>query len=214
MNKPVYLGLSILEISKTLMYEFWYDYMKPKYDDNVRLCYIDTDSFIMHIKTEDFYKDIADIVEEILDTSNYEDECDRPLPEGKNKKVIGLMKDELGRQKIMTKFVALRPKTYSYLMDGGGGEKKAKGTKKCVIKRRLKFNDYKGCSLNNENILKSQQRFKSERDDVYTEEINKIALNSNEDKRMQTFDSITSNPYGTSARSVCKTEILNKLNIK
>ena len=63
MNKPVYLGLSILEISKTLMYEFWYDYMKPKYADNVKLCYMDTDSFIMHIKTEDFYKDIADDVE-------------------------------------------------------------------------------------------------------------------------------------------------------
>ena len=99
--------------------------MKPKYDDNVRLCYIDTDSFIMHIKTEDFYKDIADNVEEILDISDYEDECDRPLPEGKNKKVIGLMKDELGGQKIMTKFVALRPKTYSYLMDDGGGWKES-----------------------------------------------------------------------------------------
>ena len=114
MNKPLYLGLSILEISKTLMYEFWYDYMKPKYGDNVKLCYMDTDSFIMHIKTEDFYKDIADDVEKRFDTSNYE--CDRPLPTGKNKKVIGLMKDKLGG-KIMTEFVALRPKTYSYLTD-------------------------------------------------------------------------------------------------
>ena len=94
MKKPIYLGLSILEISKILMYEFWYDYMKPKYGDNVKLCYTDTDSFIMHIKTEDFYKDIADDVEKRFDTSNYE--VDRPLPTGKNKKVIGLMKDELG----------------------------------------------------------------------------------------------------------------------
>ena len=93
MNKPIYLGLSILEISKLLMYEFWYDYMKPKYGDNVKLCYMDTDSFIMNIKTEDFYKDIAKDVEKRFDTSNYE--CDRPLPTGKNKKVIGLMKDEL-----------------------------------------------------------------------------------------------------------------------
>ena len=112
MNKPVYLGLSTLEISKTLMYEFWYDYVKPKYGDNVKLCYKDTDSFIMHIKTKSFYKDIADDVEKRFDTSNYE--CDRPLPKGKNKKVIGLMKDELGGN-IMTEFVALRPKTYSYL---------------------------------------------------------------------------------------------------
>ena len=93
------------------MYEFWYDYMKPKYGDNLKLCYLDTDSFIMHIKTEDFYKDIANDVEKRFDTSNYE--VDRPLPTGKNKNVIGLMKDELGRT-IITEFVALRPKTYAY----------------------------------------------------------------------------------------------------
>ena len=144
MNKPVYLGLSILEISKTLMYELWYDYMKPKYGDNVKLCYMDTDSFIMHIKTEDFYKDIADHVEKKFDTSNYE--VNRPLPAGKNKKVIRLMKDELGG-KIMTEYAALRPKNYSYLMEDGWSDKKANGTKKCVIKRRLKFNDYKNCLI-------------------------------------------------------------------
>ena len=94
MNKPIYLRLSILEISKTLMYEFWYYYMKPRYGDNVKLCCMDTDSFIMHIKTEDFYKDIANDVEKRFDTSIYE--VNRPLPSGKNKKVIGLMKDELG----------------------------------------------------------------------------------------------------------------------
>ena len=110
MNKPVYLGLSILEISKMLMHEFWYDYMKPKYGGKVKLCYMETDSFIMHIKTEDFYKDIAINVEKRFDTSNYE--VNRPSPTGKNRKVIGLIKDELGG-KMMTEFVALRPKTYS-----------------------------------------------------------------------------------------------------
>ena len=114
MNKPIYLGLSLLEISKILMYEFWYDYMKPKYGDNVKLRYMDTDRFIMHIKAEDFYEDIADDVEKPFDTSNYE--VDRPLPTGKNKKVIGLMKDELGGT-IITEFAALRPKTYAYLTD-------------------------------------------------------------------------------------------------
>ena len=84
MNKPTYLGLSLLETSKILMYEFWYDYMKPKYGDNVKLCYVDTGSFIKHIKTEDFHKDILDDVEKRFDTSNYE--VDRPLPTGKNKK--------------------------------------------------------------------------------------------------------------------------------
>ena len=123
------------------------------------------------------------------------------------------MKDELGG-KIMTESVALRPKTYPYLTDDCKEYKKAKGTKKCVIKRRLKFNDYKDCLLNNEIILKSQQRFKSERHDVYTGKINKIALSSNDNKRLQTFDRITSYPYGASAGKVCKTEPLSKVNTK
>ena len=116
---------------------------------------MDTDSFIIHIKTKDFYKDIADDVEKRFDTSNYDDECDRPLPKGKNKKMIGLMKNELGGKTTMTEFAALRLKTYSYLMDDGGSHKKAKGTKKCVIKQGLKFNDYKDCLLNNVTVLKS-----------------------------------------------------------
>ena len=127
MNKPIYLGLSILDINKILMYEFWYDYMKPKYDNDVKLSYMDTDSFVMNIKTEDFYKDIANDVEKSFDTSNYE--VDRPLPTGKNKRVIGLMKDELGG-KIIMEFVTLRPKIYSYLTDDGKEDKNAKGTRK------------------------------------------------------------------------------------
>ena len=104
------------------MYEYWYDDMKIKYGDKIKLCFMDTDSFIMNIKTEDFYKDTASDVEKKYDTSNYV--CERPLPMGKNKKVIGLMKDELGG-KIMKEFVGLRPKCYSYI------NKKAKGTKNC-----------------------------------------------------------------------------------
>ena len=173
MNKPIYLGLSILEISKILMYEFWYDYMKPKYNNDVKLCYMDTDSFVMHIKTNDFYKDIASDVENRFDTLNYEvntseTTAHRPLPTGKNKKVIGLMKDELGG-KIITEFVTLRPKTYSFLTDNGKEDKKAKGTKKCIIKKMIKFNDYKKFMLNGEIILKPQQRFISNKHDVYTE---------------------------------------------
>ena len=192
MNKPIYLGLTILEISKILMYEFWYDYMKPKYNDNVKLCYMDTDSFIMNIKTEDFYEDISNDVEERFDTPNYE--VDRPLSTGKNKKVIGLMKDELGG-KIITEFVTLRPKTYSCLTDHCKEDEKAKGTKKCIIKRMIKFNDYKNCLLKDEVILKSQQRFISKKHDVYTESINKSALSNNDDKRIASSDKITSYPY-------------------
>ena len=153
MNKPVYLGLSILEISKTMMYEFWYDYIKLKYGDNVKLCYMNAGSFIMQIKRKIFVKILQmmlkkDLIHQIMKS------IDHYPPTGKNKKVIELMKDEL-RRNIMTEFVGLRPKTCSHLMDDGGSDKKAKGTKKCVIKRRLKFNDYKDCLLNNEIILKS-----------------------------------------------------------
>ena len=104
MNKPVYLRLSILELSKILMYELSYDYVKPKYGEKAKLCYMDTDSFIVYIKTDDIYKNITEDVETRFDTSSYE--LDRPLPKGENKKVIGLMKDELGG-KIMIKFFGL-----------------------------------------------------------------------------------------------------------
>ena len=89
-NKPVYLGMSILDISRTLMYKFWYDYVKSKYEDRAELCYTDTDSFIVHIITEDFFVDISDDVERWFDTSNYDENDKRPLPIGKNKKVIGM----------------------------------------------------------------------------------------------------------------------------
>ena len=136
MNKPVYLGMSI-DISKTLMYEFRYDYIKPKYGDRAKLCYIDTDSFFIYIETDDFYQDIANDVERWFDTSNYDENDNRLLPIGKNKKVIGLFKDGLGG-KIMEELFALRAKTYAYLINGFNDDdydkkkkinEKAKGTK-------------------------------------------------------------------------------------
>ena len=138
MTKPLYLGMSILDISKILMYEFQYDYIKPKYGDKAKLCYTDTDSFIINIITEDFFQDISNDVEKWFDTSNYDKNDKRPLPIGKNKKVPGLFKDELGG-KIITEFVALRPKAYSYLDDYGNDDKRAIGTKKCVINENLCF---------------------------------------------------------------------------
>ena len=109
MNKPIYLGMSVLDISKTLMYELWYYYIKSKYRDKAKLCYMDTGSFIIHIKTEDFYEDIADDVNKWFDTSNYDEHDKRPLPIGMNKKVIGLMKDKLGG-KVMKGIVGLEQK--------------------------------------------------------------------------------------------------------
>ena len=139
MNKSIYLGQAILDISKTLMYEFWYDYIKPKYGNNARLCYMDTDSFIIHIISEDCYKDIANDVKRWYDTSNYDEKDEKPLQIGENKTVIGFFKDELGG-KIMIKFIAHRAKAYAYLIYSDVEEyKKAKGTKKIVVKHELNF---------------------------------------------------------------------------
>ena len=156
MTKPLYLGMSILDISKTLMYEFWYDYIKPKYKEKAKLCYMDTDSFVINIFTEDFFEDINNDVERWFDTSNYDKNDKRPLQTGMNKKVIGMFKDELGG-KIMKEFCALRAKTYAYLMDDDSEKKKAKGTKECVIKCRVMFKSYTDSLLNDKIILKSQQ---------------------------------------------------------
>ena len=181
MNKPVYLGISILDISKTLMYEFWYDYIKLKYLEKAKLCYMDTGSFIIHIETEDFYEDISSDVNKWFDTSSYDKKDKRPLPIGKNKKVIRKFKDELNG-KIMTEFCAPRAKTYAFKLDDDTEKKKAKETKKCVIKRRSKFEDYKDAVFKNKPTLKSQLRFKSDCHNVCTENINKIAISTNDDK--------------------------------
>ena len=131
---------------------------------------------------------------------------------GMNKKIIGVFKDELGG-KIMKEFCAFRAKTYTYLMDNDSEKKKSKGIKECVIKRRLMFENYKDSLFNNKTILKSQLRFKSDHHNVYTEEVNKIALSSNDDKRLQTFDRVTTYPYGTNAFKVCESEMLSKIRV-
>ena len=149
---------------------------------------MDTDSFFIHIKTEDLHEYIDNDVEKWFDTStNYDKDDKRQLPIGKNKKVIGLFKDELGG-KIMIKFVGLRAKTWVYLLDDDTEHKNSKGTKKCIIKRELMFKNYKDCLFNNKIILKSQQRFNSDSHNIYTKQINKIPLSNNDDKRLQTFD--------------------------
>ena len=158
---------------------------------------MDTDSFVMNIKTEDFYKDIANDIEKDLILDNYD--VNRPLPMGKNKKVFGLMKDGLVG-KIITEFATSRPKNYSYLTDDGKENKKAKGTKKCIIKRMINFDDYNNCLLKDKVLLKSQQRFISKKHNVYTENINKTGLSNNDDKRIVSSDKITSCPYGYKGR--------------
>ena len=209
MNKPIYLGQAILDLSKTLMHEFWYDYIKATYGDKAKLCYTDIDSLVILVKTDDFYKDISNDVEILFDTSNYNKKDNRPLPTGKNKRVIGMFKDETGG-KIMTEFCALGSKSYVYKLDDDTEHKKAKGTKKCIVKRELMFENYEDALFIDKIIIRSQQRFRSYNHKVYTEEVNKIALSSNDDKRIQTYDKVTTFPYGTNVFKVCENEMLSK----
>ena len=142
---------------------------------------MDTDSFAINIFTEDFFEDINNGVERWFDTSNYDENDKRSLPIGMNKKVIGMFQDQLGG-KIMKEYCVLRAKTFRNLMDDDSEKEKAEGIKRCVIKRRLMFENYKDSLFNNKTILKSQLRFKRDHHNVHTEEVNKIALNSNDDK--------------------------------
>ena len=149
---------------------------------------MDTDSLVYDIKTEDFYEDISDYAPARFNTSGY---CpSRPLPVGLNKKVIGLMKDELGG-KIMTEFVALRPKLYSYKKLDGSEDKKCKGIKKRVVKKTLTFEDYKACLFNDSTEYRSQLMFRSAKHEVHTIEVNKVTLNREDDKRISRKDEIS-----------------------
>ena len=188
MNKPVYLGQAILDVSKIVMYEFHHDYIKHKYDDDkLTLCYMDTDSLIHDIEMDDFYKDQAHDIKSRFDTSGYVP--DRPLPVGTNKKIIGLMKDEIGGG-IMKEFVTLRPKMYAHKV-GSSESKKCKGIKKCVVKKMISFEDYKHRLLGGESSYRSQLMFRSLKHEVRMLEVNKFALSRDDDKRI-TADGIAS----------------------
>ena len=191
MNKLVYLSQVILDLSKIVMFKFHYDYMVPKYSlEKLKLCYMETGSLVYDIKTEDFYEDIANDVEARFDTSGYSKTDFRLLPIGLNKKVTGLMKDELGG-KIMTEFVALRPKLYSYKVLNGSEDKKCKRIKKCVVKKTLIFEDYKTCLFSNSTEYRSQLMFRSAKHEVHTIKVNKVALNRDDDKQISRKDGIS-----------------------
>ena len=209
MNKPVYINQAILNLSKIIMYEFHYNYMKQKYNNNkLQLCYMDTDLLVYRIKTEDFHADITDDVSTRLYTSGYSG--NRPLPIGMNKKVIRLMRDEL-RGAIMTEFVALRPKLYSFRQLDGSEDKKCKGIKKCVVKKTRTFEDYKNCLLNPTDVYRSQLMFRSSKHEVHTIEVNKVALNRDDDKRISKRDGIST--LARSHKSLSWSSILGELSL-
>ncbi|PFX14317.1 hypothetical protein AWC38_SpisGene21541 [Stylophora pistillata] len=189
-NKPLYLGMSILDLSKTLMYDFHYNYIKPKYGDRSKLLFTDTDSLCYEIQTEDFYKDIIDDLDRLFDTSNISKEHLSGIPTGVNKKVIGKFKDEAGG-KIIEEFVGLRAKLYSYKMfEDGDEKKKCKGMKTGVVDRTISFDDYKRCLFSGVKQLRKMNTLRSRKHEMYMEEINKVALSANDDKRIILPDKI------------------------
>ena len=182
MNKPVYLGMCILELSKTIMYDFHYNYIKPKYGDKAKLLITDTDSFMYEIQTEDFYKDISGNVKDRFDTSDYPENHPSGIPTGINKKVLGMFKDETAGKPIK-EFVGLRSKLYSFIMDEGKETKKCKGIKKQVVESSITHEDYKTCLLTGKEQYRKQNIIRSYNHEVYTEEVNKVALSAMDDKR-------------------------------
>ena len=157
--------------------------MIPKFGGRLKLCYMDMYSLIYSIETEDFYSDISPDVESRFDTSGYPNDRSRPLLIGKNKKVIGLMKDELGGE-ITKEFVSLRPKMYSYRV-GNSEPKQCKGIKKCIVKKTISFDDYKRCLFSRERTDRSQLLFRSRKHEVRMLEVNKLALSKEDDKRIR-----------------------------
>ena len=195
MNKPVYLGMCILDLSKTLMYDFHYNYIIPKYGNKAKLLFTDTDSFLYEIETEDFYKDISGDVRDRFDTSDYPEGHPSGIPTGINKKVLGMFKDEAAG-KIIKEFVGLRAKLYSYIMEEGEENKKCKGVKKQVVEENITHEDYKTCLLTGKEILRKQNILRSYDHEVYTEEVNKIALSAADDKRYLLTDSFDTLAWG------------------
>ena len=195
MNKPVYLGMCILELSKTIMYDFHYQYIKLKYGEKVKLLFTDTDSLMYEIETEDFYKDISGDVKDRFDTSDYPENHPSGIPTGINKKVLGMMKDEAGG-KIIKEFVGLRSKLYSFVMDDGEETKKCKGIKKQVVESSIRHEHYKTCLTTGKELLRKQNILRSYNHEVYTEEVNKIALSAQDDKRYILNDGVHTLAWG------------------
>ena len=188
-NKPIYVGQAILGISKTLMFDFHYNYIRKKYGQKAELLMTDTDSLMYLIQTDDVYSDIKKDVKKTFDTSNFPDNHPSGIETGVNKKVIGKFKNEVAANQI-THFVGLSSKLYSYLMENYGKKEKideickAKGVKKNAIKKSLRFEGYEICLFSEEKVMKEMNIIRSKNHDIYSMNVNKVALSANDDKRL------------------------------
>ena len=193
-NKPVYCGMAILDLSKTFMHDFHYNYILPKYGEKAKLLMTDTDSLCYEIQTEYFYKDISKDVEKGFNTSNFPKDHPSGI-QGKNKTIPGIMKDEASG-KIIEEFVGLRAKLYSYKMFEGKEEKKCKGIKKSVIKNNISHEDYKECLFSKKPQMRKMNVIRSHKHEIFSETVNKIALSANDDKRIIRKNKISTLSYG------------------
>ena len=190
LNKPIYVGMSVLDLSKHLMYNFYYNNLKKTYCDKIKLLYTDTDSVIIHVQTEDIYQDIAQNLDN-YDTSNYQP--NHPLFSNTNKKIIGKFKDELGGQ-LLTEFIGIRPKMYSYVGEESG--KRAKGVKKSVLKKTITHEDYRSCLFEKKVYSRDMPGLRSRAHTIHGETVHKVALAPLDTKRFILPDGISTLAFG------------------
>ena len=194
LNKPIYVGMSILDLSKHLMYDIYYNQLKSQYGKNCEVLYTDTDSLLLHIETDDVYRDMENHID-LYDTSDFPKE--HYLYSTENKKVLGKMKDECAGEPI-SEYVGLRPKMYSILMggDNGGSIKKAKGIKKYVVKKNIQHNNYKEALFDKKIFRHSMNMLRSQKHQIYGLCVNKISLSPLDTKRWITDDGVNTLAYG------------------
>jgi len=192
LNRPAYVGMCILDLSKTLMYDFHYNYIKQKYGEKAKLLFTDTDSLTYEIESEDVYQDFWNDKDR-FDNSDYPENSS--YFDKTNKKVIGKFKDEAAGVPIC-EFVGLRSKMYSYIKDNNKVEKTAKGIKKNIIKGNIKHEDYKNVLFKNEQMQHKMKTIRSDKHQLGSYEMNKISLSCFDDKRYISKDGIKSFAYG------------------
>ena len=190
LNRPAYVGMCILDFSKILMYDFHYNYIKKKYNNRARLLFTDTDSLTYEIEAEDVYKDFWND-KDVFDDSDYLEKS----PYYVNKKIIGKFKDEACGI-LITEFIGLKSKMYSYVKDNEKGGRTAKGIKKNVIKNNIKHEDYKNTLINNEQMHHKMKTIRSQRHQLGSYEINKVSLSCFDDKRYIHDNGTSSYAYG------------------
>jgi hypothetical protein len=189
--KPIYIGFSVLEMSKLLMYDFHYNEMKPRYGDNIQLCFTDTDSLLYDVKTDDIYKDMLER-KELYDFSDYP--TNHPNFSVENKKVLGKMKDEMSSRAIL-EGVFLKAKMYSTLEACGNEKSTAKGVKMSAQKK-LTHQHYKGILFDGGRMRTTMNMMRNDRHEMNTITLNKVSLSAYDDKRYLHSDGVTSLAYG------------------